>query len=847
VAFTVDAAAVGSADTDASGVATLAYTVPDALTVGPHTVAASFAGEATYAASSGSATLTVEQGATALAVADASGALGVSVSLTATLTRNSDGAALAGRSVAFTVDATAVGSADTDVSGVATLAYTVPDGLALGAHTVAASFAGEAAYAASSGSATLTVEQGATVLAVADASGALGVSVSLTATLTRNSDGTALAGRPVAFTVDATAVGSADTDVSGVATLAYTVPDGLALGAHTVAASFADEAIYAASSGSATLTVEQGATAIDAADVTGRRSASVTLSATLRRSVDGAPLAARTLAFAVDGTPAATGTTSASGIASAAYTIPAAAAAGPHPVSATFDGEEAYAAGVASATLTVDTTLYATTVTVPNRINIGALQSVPLGAFLRRASDSAAVGNRWVAFSVDGTAVGGAATNSNGIALRYWTTPAAFLGTHPIRAEFAGDTLYAASFGAGWLNPGVTTPTTLSMPPATGAYAQAASLSAVLTTTSDASPVVGRTVAFTLLGSALGSGVTDASGVASTAFTVTDSLEPAAAATGALFAGDSSYSSAVGAGMFTPTPTPTTVSVHAASGLVGATVALGATLTRTSDGLTVAGASVSFTVDATGAGTRTTDGAGLASLSFAIPTDWAAGAHTIHADFGGDSRSAAASGIADLTAQVNSTKVYVVDRTAKIKGYTVLKAYLYLLNNTPVAGKPITIKVDGVTLGSDITRPAGYAQLGYTVPEATGVGVRVIRGEFAGDGGYLASASNGKLTVTVGDLYIWPYVRSVKRGTTQPLKAYVRSLPDYVIQQGKQIAFSVDGTAVGTSAVASDGWAMVSWAVPATEALGAHAATAAFAGDNWYAPVSVNTTFNVVQ
>jgi hypothetical protein len=74
----------------------------------------------------------------------------------------------------------------------------------------------------------------------------------------------------------------------------------------------------------------------------------------------------------------------------------------------------------------------------------------------------------------------------------------------------------------------------------------------------------------------------------------------------------------------------------------------------------------------------------------------------------------------------------------------------------------------------------------------------------------------------------------------------VRSLPDYVIQPGKSIAFSVNGTGVGSADVAADGWASVGWFVPWSEPLGSHTATAAFAGDSWYAAVSANTTFNVV-
>lgn len=97
-----------------------------------------------------------------------------------------------------------------------------------------------------------------------------------------------------------------------------------------------------------------------------------------------------------------------------------------------------------------------------------------------------------------------------------------------------------------------------------------------------------------------------------------------------------------------------------------------------------------------------------------------------------------------------------------------------------------------------------------------------------------------------GDLYLWPYVRSGKRGTNHPLQAYVRSLPDYVIQPGKSITFKVNGTTIGSVAVAATGWATVIWAIPAGEPTGSHTCTAEFAGDAWYAAVSVNTTFNVV-
>ncbi|MCX6361491.1 MAG: Ig-like domain repeat protein [Armatimonadetes bacterium] len=293
-------------------------------------------------------------------------------------------------------------------------------------------------------------------------------------------------------------------------------------------------------------------------------------------------------------------------------------------------------------------------------------------------------------------------------------------------------------------------------------------------------------------------------------------------------------------------PAPVSTSIYAPdrTGIITTTVALKGYLKRLPDNAWLAGRSLDFLVDGVSVGFAATDANGQAALSWLISAGSAS--RTIKVQFAGEIDYKPSSATAALTAQTVATKVYVVDRTAKVKSYVVLKAYLYLLNNTPVGGKLMTVKLDGSTLGTDTTRPAGYVQLGYTAPEGAGAGTRVIRSEWAGDGGYTASANTGKLTVTKGDLYIWPYVRSGKRGTSHPLQAYVRSLPDYVIQPGKPITFSVNGTPIGTVATAANGWASTTWTIPAGEPTGAHTATAEFAGDAWYLPVTANTAFNVV-
>ena len=279
-------------------------------------------------------------------------------------------------------------------------------------------------------------------------------------------------------------------------------------------------------------------------------------------------------------------------------------------------------------------------------------------------------------------------------------------------------------------------------------------------------------------------------------------------------------------------------------GTITETVALKGYLYVDATSAPLVGRTLSFAVAGTHVGDAVTDATGAATLLWTIADGPAT--RTLVASFGYDPDYRSGSASATLTAQSFATKVYVVDRTAKIKTYTVLKAYLYLLNNTPVGGKAMVIKVNGTTVGTDTTRAAGYAQLGYTVPLDAGSGQRTISGEWAGNGGYLASTGTGKLTANKADIYIWTYVRSAKVGTNHPLRAYVRSLPDYVILPGNSITFSVNGTEVGTGVVGADGWASSAWAMPAEEPLGAHTATAAFAGDAWYAAGSGSVPFNVV-
>jgi hypothetical protein len=198
--------------------------------------------------------------ATTLSVKNASGTFGQTVTLTATLTNTSTTTGIPNETVTFTVGGVSAGSGTTDTNGNVSASFTIPTSLAAGANTITASFGGDSTYAATSGTGTLTVAQGATNLAVPNVSGSPGQSVTLSATLTRTADSAVVPGETVSFTVNGVSAGSGVTNSSGVASVSYTVPSSMAAGPYPIVATFAGDSTYLATTGNATLTVTSSST-----------------------------------------------------------------------------------------------------------------------------------------------------------------------------------------------------------------------------------------------------------------------------------------------------------------------------------------------------------------------------------------------------------------------------------------------------------------------------------------------------------------------------------------------------------------------------------------------------------
>lgn len=380
---------------------------------------------------------------------------------------------------------------------------------------------------------------------------------------------------------------------------------------------------------------------------------------------------------------------------------------------------------------------------------------------------------------------------------------------------------------------------------AAGAAGTTIQLRATLTSATDGLPIAGRTIAFYVQGSWIGAAVTAAgTGAAEIAYTVPDSIGDTTALIEARFASDGQYASSTGTATLTITPTATTLFTLDRDGVITRNIFLRAYLRRAVDNAWIVGREISFSVGGTPTGAAWTDGAGRATLEWLITSGDPI--RTIEATFGGDAAYTPSAGSATLTSRTLATKMTGLNRTGRITGYTVLKAYLYTTTNIPVIDKTVQFSVAGTPVGSDATIADGRAQIGYSIPEAGGAGLRPIVAEWAGDDGYLSSSATTTLTVAPAIPYLWVLPRSVARGSSTYLRVYLRRLYDYAWQSDKQIDYWLNGTFLGSAATGPTGAAALLYTVPLDATPGSTTLECRFAGDAYLDPGTGAATLNIL-
>ena len=626
VTFKDGATTLGTGTLNGSGVAT--YTT-SALSVASHPITVVYGGDTLYGtATSSTLTQVVNKATTTSAVTSSVNptSYGGSTTFTATV---SSGAGTPTGTVTFMDGATSLGTGTLNGSGVTTLATSALTG---GSHSITAVYSGDTNFATSTSPAlTQTVNKNTTSTALVSGTNpsAYGTSVTFTATVSgANGPPTGT----VTFKDGATTLGTGTLTGAGVAT--YTT-SALTAGTHSITAIYGGDTNFLTSTSSAvSQVVNQNATTT--ALVSGANPStfgqSVTFTATVS-GTSGPPTS--TVTFKDGATTLGTGTLNGAGVAT--YTTSALTVA-THAITAVYGGDTNFTTSTSSAVSQVVNNGITTT-TLSSTPNPSALsQSV---TFTATVSGAGTTQTGTVTFKDGATTLGTGTLNGAGVAT--FAIGALIAGAHAITVVYGGDGNNSASTSSPLtqtVNPSsTTTAMTSSLDPS--AFGQSVTFTA---TVSGSGGTPTGTVTFKDGATTIGTGTLN--GLGQTTFS-TGALATGAHSITAVYGGDTNFTAST-----SPVLTQN-VNTGASTTTLMSSVnpsALGQSVTFTA---TVSGAgtptgSVTLRDGATPLGTAALNGAGQVTFTLTLP----AGAHTLTADYAGNSNYATSSS-APLTQTVN--------------------------------------------------------------------------------------------------------------------------------------------------------------------------------------------------
>jgi hypothetical protein len=257
VTFNDGGTALGTATLDNNGKATF---TTSGLTVGTHTLTATYAGDNNFlsstASGSGAVTQVVNQSATATTISSSANpsVFGQSITFTAVVSASAGGAGIPSGTVTFTDGSVSLGSVPLDNTGHAALSLST---LAVESHSITASYSGSASFvASSSGPLSQAVNKNSIVINLTSAPNpstygqTIVFSVQATAAPPGGSPGTAPPTGTITFTDGNAVLGTATLDSTGKASLTVSL---LAAGSHSIVASYGGDANFSKGSSSPNL------------------------------------------------------------------------------------------------------------------------------------------------------------------------------------------------------------------------------------------------------------------------------------------------------------------------------------------------------------------------------------------------------------------------------------------------------------------------------------------------------------------------------------------------------------------------------------------------------------------
>ena len=835
VQFSVDASAFGAPVTLVAGVATSSPT--SALTVGNHSVTASYAATTNFSASSSSLTggqvVTKANTATTLASSQNPSSFGQSVTFTATVSATAPGTGTPTGTIQFKVDGTNLGTPVAMVGGSATSPATTT--LAVGTRVITADYSGDVGFNTSTG----TVNQGvganasATVIASSSNPSVFGQSVSFTATVV-GSGGTPTG--TVQFTVDGTNLGTPVPVTGGVATSQSTAA--LAVGNHPVSAAYSGDGSFNASngtlSGGQVVTATATSTAVASSQNPATFGQSVTFTATVTSNAPGAGIPTGTIQFSIDGSNAGTPVNLVGGVATFAT---ATLTSGNHSVAASYSGATSFAAsnGTLGGGQNVNPAASTTAVVSSSNPSVSG-ESI---SFTATVTSAGGTPTGSVQFQVDGSNFGTPVTvNGTGQATSAATTTLT-VGAHPVTAIYSPTgTSFSGSSGTlagGQTVNAASTTTAVSSSVNPSTFGQSVIFTATVAPVAPGSGTPTGTVQFAVDGSAFGVPVLLVGGVASTPATsalasgnhpVTATYTPS----GSSFTGSSG--TLAGGQTVNGAGTTTTVASSQNPSVFGQSVTFTATVAVVAPGTGTPTGTVQFAVDGSNLGTPVTLVGGVATSTATAAL--VAGNHPVTATYTATGGFTGSSGTlaGGQTVNVASTTTAVASSANPSVFGQGVSFTATIAPVAPGAGAPtgaVQFSVDGSSLGTPVTVD-GTGHATSTTTAALGVGnhpvtaVFTATGNFAGSSGTLTAqqAVNAAATTTTVASSLNPSIfgQSVTFTATIAPVAPGTGTPTGTVQ------FAIDGTNFGSPVTLVGGTATS----PATTTLvaGNHPVTVAY-------------------
>ncbi|HEY0865899.1 MAG TPA: Ig-like domain repeat protein [Fimbriimonas sp.] len=192
-------------------------------------------------------------------------------------------------------------------------------------------------------------------------------------------------------------------------------------------------------------------------------------------------------------------------------------------------------------------------------------------------------------------------------------------------------------------------------------------------------------------------------------------------------------------------PSPTLLSAGAQPLAVGKATAFVAYLKDKASLQPLPDKGVRFFLDNALLGEALTDEAGKARLSWSVPEGTAVGTYSLKAKFMGDGSYAASMRVRSVEVQKGPVRVRVYVKSASPGSSLYLTARLLNASGSPLAGRTLSFKVQGVAVGTAVTNANGVAARRFTAPSTPGAYELLV--EFQGDAGHTSGSGTGTLMV----------------------------------------------------------------------------------------------------